>query len=344
MGIIKNNKREESVKIICLTPVKNEKWILQKFLQSASLWADHIIIVDQMSDDGSREIAKKFLKVDLVDNYSLVFNELDRQKILIAEARKIPGKKIFIALDADEILSGNFAENFDWKEIKNLAEGTSIYFKFVNLLPSKGKYWEGPSEMPWGFVDDGSDHNGLIIHSNRLPLSAKGTSFKMDNTVVLHYQFADWKRMESKHRWYQCWEHINDPKKSSIAIYRQYHHMHSIEEDDLKSIPREWFLEYEKNKIYLENFEGKESYHWDYEVINYLKYHGPEYFSRLDIWGKDWQKLTNNIENNGAINLSPKQNIFDKLVLFYLQKTQRYYSEKNILILLIDKMFKIFLK
>ena len=32
----------ERPKIICLTPVKNEEWILRRFLRLASLWADHI--------------------------------------------------------------------------------------------------------------------------------------------------------------------------------------------------------------------------------------------------------------------------------------------------------------
>jgi glycosyltransferase involved in cell wall biosynthesis len=48
--------------IICLTPVKNEAWLLDRFLQATSLWADFIIIADQMSTDGSQEIAKKIFQ------------------------------------------------------------------------------------------------------------------------------------------------------------------------------------------------------------------------------------------------------------------------------------------
>ncbi|GAG56902.1 unnamed protein product, partial [marine sediment metagenome] len=47
-------------KIICLTPVKNEAWILDNFIKCASLWADHIIIADQDSTDDARKIAKKY--------------------------------------------------------------------------------------------------------------------------------------------------------------------------------------------------------------------------------------------------------------------------------------------
>ena len=54
--------------IIVITPVRNEAWVLRAFLEATSLWADYIIIADQMSTDGSREIAKKYPKVVLIDN------------------------------------------------------------------------------------------------------------------------------------------------------------------------------------------------------------------------------------------------------------------------------------
>ena len=75
--------------VICLTPVKNEAWILERFLRCASLWADYIIIADQGSDDGSVEIATRFPKVILVENPSSIFNEPERQKLLL-EAARIP--------------------------------------------------------------------------------------------------------------------------------------------------------------------------------------------------------------------------------------------------------------
>ena len=42
--------------LVVLTPVRNEAWVLHAFLKATSLWADHIIIADQMSTDGSRDI------------------------------------------------------------------------------------------------------------------------------------------------------------------------------------------------------------------------------------------------------------------------------------------------
>ena len=100
--------------LVCLTPVKNESWILHRFLKSASLWADHIIIADQNSTDNSREIALQYSKVILIENNAEEFNEPERQKLLIDKAREIEGKRVIIALDADEMLTSNFLTSPEW--------------------------------------------------------------------------------------------------------------------------------------------------------------------------------------------------------------------------------------
>ena len=43
--------------VIALAPVRNEAWILERYLRCAALWADHVVVADQGSDDGCREIA-----------------------------------------------------------------------------------------------------------------------------------------------------------------------------------------------------------------------------------------------------------------------------------------------
>src|SRR3954470_6821294 len=91
--------------IIMLVPVRNEAWILKQFLECASLWADHIIVADQSSEDNSRELAAAFPKVTVIDNPYLEYSEVDRQRLLIAESRRFPLPRILMAIDADEFLS-----------------------------------------------------------------------------------------------------------------------------------------------------------------------------------------------------------------------------------------------
>ena len=330
----------EKIKLICLTPIKNEAWILKQFLESTSLWADHIIIADQGSDDGSLEIIKKFPKVILIENKSTTFNEPERQKMLINEARRIEGDKILIALDADESLTADSINNPEWQIIKNLKPGTIIRFTWVNLIPEKGIYWEILHKMPFGFIDNGSEHTGKIIHSDRVPTPHNSPEYFPKNIKVMHFQYADWKRMESKHRWYQCWEHIRDNKRSIIAIYRQYHHMYSIKKNNLKPIPHEWFEKYKNANINYNDIIINDFYYWDYEVINLLNKYGLKFFSRIDIWNINWVKIAKKSPNNKLISFNDPRTKFEKILMSYLEKTQPLMN--NIFFKIIDRFTRIF--
>ena len=139
-------------KLICLTPVRNEAWILRAFLESTSQWADHIIVVDQKSIDGSREILKKFEKVILIENDSSEYDESVRQKLLINEARKIEGKNILIALDADEMFGGGFQNTQDWQKILDSKPGDMFGFQWANITDDLSHYFPSDFHFPWLFT------------------------------------------------------------------------------------------------------------------------------------------------------------------------------------------------
>lgn len=272
--------------IICITPVKNEAWILELFIQAASLWADYIIIADQHSDDGSREIALKFPKVKLIDNNSLEFNEPERQALLINEARKIPGEKIIVALDADEILSSQALDIENWTEIFNAAPGTAFGLKWPLINHDFNTYWLTDSGRSYFiYKDDGAEHVGQKIHSPRIPLSENTKFVNIDKFVVMHYQFTDWQRMLSKHRWYQCYERVNYPSKNQLSIYRMYHHMYN--KKHFNNIPYLWFLGYLNNGVNACSIHIDNVYRWDKLVDIYLEEYGEDYFKYVDILGND---------------------------------------------------------
>src|SRR6266446_8064816 len=149
--------------VICLTPVKNEAWILERFLRCASLWADYIIIADQGSNDGSIEIATSFPKVILVDNPSLTFNEPERQKLLLETARRISDHRLLITIDADEFIKANILASPEWNSVLQAPTGTVIRFQWPIILSDLCSYWMYPADHAWGFIDDGSEHKGRAI-------------------------------------------------------------------------------------------------------------------------------------------------------------------------------------
>lgn len=283
--------------LICLTPVKNEAWILERFLAAASLWADHIVIADQGSVDGSRDIAQRFPKVTLIDNPSSAYDEGARQRLLIDAARTLPirsggdGRRLFLALDADEFLSANWLESIEWRSLLDAVPGTILGFKMANVLPDLKTAWLPSGEHPLGFVDDGSIHTGSKVHSDRVPTPQNAPELVLRDIKVLHYQYVTWARMKSEQRWYQCWARVHRSHKDPITVYRQAHIMDAIPPDQIKPLKAEWLEEYERQGIDLKRFEPEPYYHWDIETLALLVKHGAKTFRKLNIWDVDWMRI-----------------------------------------------------
>jgi hypothetical protein len=310
-------------KIICLTPVKNEAWILNHFLVATSLWADHIIIADQMSTDGSREIALKFSKVTLIENPSEKFNEPERQKLLINEARKISGQRLLITLDADEFFSPEIYTSDEWLKVISAEPGTIINFQWANLTPDLKKMWFG-AFTPWGYMDDGSKHDGANkIHSGRIPLPEHHNHLNVNSIKVIHLQYVNWERMESKQRWYQCYERITYPEMNSTDVFRRYHHMYGLHHNDFVKIPSYWFSEFKKFGIEL-NFpiSDNDLFWFDQKVLDLFDEYGVCFFKRLRIWNVNWKNLALNWSRENADIYKDPRNLIDKLIQWWLLKTQ----------------------
>ncbi len=309
-------------KIICLTPVKNEAWILNVFLNAASLWADHIIISDQGSTDNSREIAQSFGKVTLIDNAGTSYNESERQKQLLEEARKIHGENnIFMALDADEILV-NYQENPEWEQLQNETPGTTILLPWLNVLPGCETYYgANGGEMLFGYIDDGRPHKGTTIHSNRVPSDLTENRVKYKDLKILHFQYALKERLLSKHRWYECFEKIKFPHRNNIDIYRQYHHI-DLPISGTQKIEPKWLVDLKNHNISLHDIKDNGEYWWDKEVCLWFDKYGVDYFRKQAIWYIDWKKVYQlHIGNNSSHIIDPRTK-FDKLVHQWLAKSQ----------------------
>ncbi len=296
-------------------PVKNEAWILSMSLAAASVWADGIVVSDQGSTDGSKEIARSFPKVHLIENDDLKdFNEYKMRAPLISTARRLFGEgNILVSLDADEILTPYF-DSVDFQKWQQLPTGTVIQFFWGNILYGFEKYWRLPHQN-FGYIDDGQPFQTGLIHVPRL-FSPREDSlvYECKDMGVIHFQYTDWDRMTSKHRWYQCYERIYFPKKSAVEIYRRYHHMYNPSYF-VTPVPNEWKDNYSKwGGVNITDYKQEKVHWWDYKVLSYLDEYGEAFFSQIDIWNFDWEAV-------GGKKYPYKGKLKDRILLWYLRST-----------------------
>ncbi len=283
--------------IIVLVPVKNEAWILRTFLECASLWADYIIVADQLSEDGSRELAAAFPKVTVIDNLCGEYNEVERQRLLIAAARRFPAPRLLIAIDADEIVSANILDSPQWKAALQQPPGTVLDFAKLELYGSKKQYFLHSVEdknnwIPFGYIDDGAEHEGSILHTCRIPEGPDSPRFRLNDLVVLHLTRFNILRAESRDRWYRCFERISFPEKNILTMHRLYDWYDRLKGTfHIRETRPDWFANYLEAGINLDISESETVFWWDWEVLRMFKEYDIAPFRYLDIWSVNWEAL-----------------------------------------------------
>ncbi len=308
--------------IICLTPVLNEAWILEKFLACASLWADRIVVADGGSSDESLEIASRCERAIVVHNRAGGIDEEARQRLLIDTAREIPGPKILVALDADEFLTADFERSPEWQTILTAPPGTLFQFRSINLLPGFQRAWIADGSAA-AYVDDGREHVGRHIHGPRLPRPPNERRIRLNDIGVLHYQYVDWPRMESKHVWYQCYECLRYPEKRTVELFRKYHHMYCFRHRPKLTIPVEsrWFERYERAGVAMREMRSMVPW-WDEAVVEMMMEQGARALARAAIWGRDWAACAAPHHAGREAELRDPRTMRERALHAYLHATQ----------------------
>ncbi len=321
--------------LVVLTPVRNEAWVLRAFLEATSLWADYIIIADQMSMDGSREIVKEYPKVILVDNNRKEMHQAATRRLLFEAARKIEGEKLLFTLDADEFLSGDFVNTADWQRIMNSDPDDSFCWRWMNLKQNDATKYSTFQHYYWCVHESEALWNGEFpdnfIHEWRLPWSPNADDshkFFLNGFYSIHLARVSRLRQCNKERFYQVSTVGQDPKKSKVSIYRHYH-----AEEDLEyfEVPEDAYRFYENHGLDIWKYVDweDEGEYYTSEVLGYFKRDGLKKYALLDIWDEDWMK------RNG---IKDPRNVFQKMLLNYLSKTNPY--AKRIWVRGIDRILK----
>lgn len=281
----------QTPKIVVITPVKNEAWILDRFLAVTSKFADQIIIADQNSTDGSQTICKSYPKVTLIENKSEQFNEAERQILLIQKARELmPGHKIILALDADEILAANATKTVGWQSMVNAKPGTVLCFEKPNLYLTPNQYIKG-QPSPHGYVDDGIEHKPSQIHSVRIPMPDYAPRLDIHDVKILHYAMIRPTGQAAKFRMYSVIE--NALTIGFILTRRRKYSANKLYiesgEAQLSPAQSEWFTGWEEMGIDMQTIINQKYYWQDFEVLQYFHKYGLRRFWLEDIWNFDWE-------------------------------------------------------
>jgi hypothetical protein len=315
------------MKIIVLTPIKNEDWILENFILTTSLFADHIIIADQFSTDKSLEIINNYPKVILINNENKNFDENYRQNLLINKSRELfPGNNLLLALDADELISANSINSTEWLYIKNLKPGTQIYFDKPDVLPNFNRMLLSNNKALLGFIDDGRKHTGIKIHGNRVPESTE--KYYSNSITFLHLAFVREYEYYAKQNLYCIIERINGFNNLFIRYkrYSSYFIKKRIINLKIYNLPNN-YISYNNINIYLITSDINNLY--NLEILNYFKIYGENYFWLEDIWEIDYNKIScsNNkiLQPPFIINILRKYFIKIYFLITQLKKYIRFY-------------------
>jgi glycosyltransferase involved in cell wall biosynthesis len=288
------------MRIIALMPVRNEAWILERSLRTLDTFCDKIIVADQQSSDGTREILQKIAtdKVTIIDNDNKTWNERIRWKLLDT-AREYDGNNFILITDADEVISANIMQDNILDHFISFKPGTSITVELVNIWRNPF-FWRNDRSiwtgrwLEMGFRDDRNvryvSENITEIHESRVPKATLRKNKKIKNFKLLHYQFVLYDRMLSKQRRYRALEAIKlgtieaEKINQYYCITRDERHIH------LEPIKSEWTAGWKERGIDLENFSDEQLYWYDVEVLRHFKEKGAAYFAPIDLWEVDWEE------------------------------------------------------
>ena len=159
----------EACRRICVTPVRNEAWIINQFLAAAKTWADHVLWPTKARLTARCSNLENTPGVESVINDSPVYDEAHRQKsfsnareLFEADAFSLPWMRM-------RRLSANCLESKEWKQIADAEPGTILRFRWVNILPGFKEAWIPPSFRRLASLMTVLSFKATRIHSPRVP-------------------------------------------------------------------------------------------------------------------------------------------------------------------------------
>ena len=278
-------------KIVIITPVRDEAWILERFLLAVSEIADHVLVLDQQSEDQSREICARFPKVTVIKNPSGDYAENTRSKIMVESARTLFGAgNVLVALDADEILASDSLQPAAWEKIRALEPGDVICMEKVEMLVHPARGLRTFKWFPFGLVDDGSPFEGRLIHSNRVPLRPGAPRYHAADLKVMHFARLRPVEYAARQAFYCMVENVNRSKTHRVRnCFYSPRFFLKFGVAAAEPCPPEWFVWFTAKGIDLWSYRSERFNSFHKRALFLFERHGSGRFRWDDIWWEDWE-------------------------------------------------------
>ena len=279
------------MKLISLTLVRSEDWILGFSLPATLKWCDEVFVYAHRCTDRTKEIvdqiATEYPKRVYVthDDDPAPWPEMDiRQKML--EQGRLMGGTHFAIVDADEALTAQSAllvrgctsllkpgETLElpmrpiWTNLDNYRNDNSVWCRsFISTT-----FCDHPS-LTWKPDKQGYQHH------HRLPygITTRVHPWTHDDVQKgggMHLQFVNWKRLVAKHRWYARREVMLYPDRPVEKINKMYNEAILEERPGILRCPPYWWESYGnlRDKI---DFSDRPTW-FDKEIAEMESSHGP---------------------------------------------------------------------
>ena len=275
-----------------MLPVRNEAWVLEHALTSLSGFCDVVIVSDQGSTDGTRDICRRFPKVVLIEapkgNEAEQLPARARWRMLDA-ARGYDGNNFLWCTDADELVSPALARAFIDSSRDRLTPARAVSPRYIHLWKSLRRYRDdlsvyGPTWKVMAWMDDRRvdfprDPNRRPLHEPRTPVDDGANPLQAPEVPVLHLQFAVWQRNQMKQAWYRALEWI-DGRRTAGDINGQYAITFEPLFAKTTPVPQAWL---EGVTLPDASIEREPAWH-DAEMLKLFDEKGIEFFEPLEIW------------------------------------------------------------
>lgn len=327
--------KKESPQLLCLTATRNYGWVTRAFLEANLQWADFVIVVDQMSSDGTREICAEYKNVILVDNTDLSYSERKRSELAINKARSLTQfstSRILISLAIDEVLPANWMKTNDGKKILESKPGDMFILNWAHILPDKRHYRYDTGGIMYRILNDDGvtpyDSDGLEMHTYCLPYIMDGKEYYVHDFPIIHFDLYNVTFQKVKQWYYYQMVDYDLNHRASVKLSRYYRRMIDNDVTDKDSIVDPSWFEWDFNIFNL--IDLNEDIFLYKEIKDFIEKKGAKYYSVLDIWDKE---LLDHIK------MKDPRTIFYKMIHMYLHVT--YKIKDTFPVRVIDKVLNL---